>query len=208
MSRTFLYARMSTTEQNPAHQLSEVQAAGFAVDPKRIVSEIVSASIPARERPGFQRLLDRLEDTDVLIVTKLDRLGRNVLDVRQTVDKLAEIGVKVHCLSLGGVDLNSAAGKTTMCVIAAVAEFERDLVVERTSAGLKRAQAEGRPLGRPMALSPAEQAAVRTRLKHGESVSALAREFKTTRQTIMRIRDRGEGVTDAKQDSARKRTSH
>lgn len=191
MSRTFLYARVSNTEQNTADQLLEVQAAGFLVDPKRIVAETVSGSVPAKERDGFNRLMDRLEEGDVLIVTKLDRLGRNALDVRQTVDKLSKLGVRVHCLALGGVDLNSSAGKTTMTVIAAVAEFERGLIIERTHAGLKRVRDAGKTLGRPTALTPEQQANVRARLANGESISSLAREYKTTRQTIMRVRDRG-----------------
>lgn len=102
---------------------------------------------------GFQTLLDRIETGDVLIVTKLDRLGRNAMDVRQTVEYLAGVGVRVHCLSLGGVDLTSPAGKMTMQVLIAVAEFERDLLVERTQQGLIRAKAEGKQLGRPAAVN-------------------------------------------------------
>jgi putative DNA-invertase from lambdoid prophage Rac len=74
------------------------------------------------ERLGFKKLVDRLEANDVLIVTKLDRLGRNAMDVRATVEKLDGMGVKVHCLALGGVDLTSAAGKMTKAVILAVSE--------------------------------------------------------------------------------------
>ena len=85
-----------------------------AVDKKRIVTECVSGSVAAHERKGFAKLLDRLEDGDVLLVTKLDRLGRNAMDVRATVEHLARIGVRVHCLALGGVDLTSSAGKMTM----------------------------------------------------------------------------------------------
>lgn len=102
---------------------------------------------------GFQTLLDRIEPGDVLIVTKLDRLGRNAMDVRQTVEYLAGVGVRVHCLALGGVDLTSPAGKMTMQVLIAVAEFERDLLVERTQQGLIRAKAEGKQLGRPAAVN-------------------------------------------------------
>lgn len=69
---------------------------------------------------------------DVLVVTKLDRLGRNAIDVQQTVGMLEGKGIRVHCLALGGVDLTSPAGKMTMGVLAAVAEFERDLLIERT----------------------------------------------------------------------------
>jgi len=72
----------------------------------------------------------------VLIVTKLDRLGRNAIDVGATVAKLAHMGVRVHCPALGGVDLTSPAGRMTMGVINAVAQFERDLLIERTQSGL------------------------------------------------------------------------
>ncbi len=76
-----------------------------------------------------------MEEGDILVVTKMDRLGRNAMDVRTTVETLAEMGVKVHCLALGGVDLTSSTGRMTMSVINAVAEFERDLLIERTHAG-------------------------------------------------------------------------
>jgi putative DNA-invertase from lambdoid prophage Rac len=100
--------------------------------------------------------MDRMEDNDVLVVTKLDRLGRNAMDVRATVEALAKTGVQVHCLALSGVDLTSAAGKMTMGVLNAVSEFERDLLIERTQAGLSRAKAEGKTLGRPAAPEPRE----------------------------------------------------
>jgi putative DNA-invertase from lambdoid prophage Rac len=190
MSRTFIYARVSTAGQTTDNQIREIQAAAFTVDKRRIVTESVSGSVAASERPGFARLLDRLEEGDVLIVTKLDRLGRNAMDVRATVEQLAAMGVRLHCLALGGVDLTSAAGKMTMGVLSAVAEFERDLLIERTQAGLARARAEGKTMGRPSALSVAQQAEARRRLEQGESVSQLARDYNTTRQTIMRVRER------------------
>ena len=152
MSRTFLYARVSTSGQFTENQTQEVKAAGFDVQASRVIEETISGSVAANERPGFQKLLDRMESGDVLIVTKLDRLGRNAMDVRQTVETLAEGGIRVHCLALGGVDLTSPAGKMTMQVLSAVAEFERDLLIERTQQGLKRAKAEGKKLGRPEAM--------------------------------------------------------
>lgn len=153
MSRTFLYCRVSTSTQFTENQVQEVKSAGFDVQPKRVVEETISGSVAATERPGFQKLLERMESGDVLIVTKLDRLGRNAMDVRQTVETLATDGIRVHCLALGGVDLTSAAGKMTMQVLGAVAEFERDLLIERTQQGLIRAKNEGKKLGRPEATS-------------------------------------------------------
>ncbi len=189
MSRVFAYYRVSTSEQSTDNQLQEIAAAGFSVQASRAIVETVSGSVPASERQGFGKLLDKLEAGDVLVVTKLDRLGRNAMDVRATVEALTGLGVRVHCLALGGVDLTSPAGKMTMGVIAAVAEFERDLLIERTQAGLSRAKAEGRALGRPSALSAAQVQEVGRRLVAGEAIAAIARAMGTSRQTIMRARD-------------------
>lgn len=170
--------------------MCEIAAAGFALDERRITTENISGSITSSERPQFARLLDRLESGDVLIVTKLDRLGRNAMDVRSTVDRLAAKGVRVHCLALGDVDLTSAAGKMTMGMLIAVAEFERDLLIERTDAGIARARAEGTVMGRPLTLTYAQQGEVVNRLAAGANVSQLARDFATTRRFIMRVRQK------------------
>ena len=188
MSRVFAYARVSTFDQTTENQLREIRAAGFSIESRRTVAESISGSVAAKQRPGFKKLLDKLEDGDVLIVTKLDRLGRNAMDVRQTVEELAATAVRVHCLALGGVDLTSPAGKMTMQVLNAVAEFERDLLIERTKSGISRAKAEGKHLGRQWTLTAEQRSKIIQRLIVGESVSGLAREFGTTRQTIMRVR--------------------
>lgn len=189
MPRTFAYARVSTLDQGPQNQLGEIAAAGFQVEPHRVVTETISGSMSIEQRKGFARLLDKMERGDVLVVTKLDRLGRDAIDVSTTVAKLEEMGIRVHCLALGGVDLTSSAGKLTMGVINAVAQFERDLLIERTQSGLARAKAQGKPLGRPAALTSEQQAQVRGRIAKGETVSAIARDLGTSRQTIMRARD-------------------
>ena len=192
MARTFAYCRVSTAEQTTDNQVMEIEAAGFNVDPKRVIVETVSGSTAAMQRREFARLVDRLEAGDVLIVTKLDRLGRNAMDVRATVDALAALGVRVHCLALGGVDLTSPAGKMTMGVIAAVAEFERDLLVERTQAGLSRAKAEGRSLGRPATLSASQHQAILTARKSGQSLGMLAKQYGVSRAAIQRVEKRSE----------------
>lgn len=189
MSRTFAYVRVSTIDQETQNQVAEIEAAGFKVEPHRIIAETISGSVAIALRPEFSRLLDKMEQGDVLIVTKLDRLGRDAIDVASTVAKLEELGIRVHCLALGGVDLTSSAGKLTMGVINAVAQFERDLLIERTQAGIARAKSEGKRMGRPPALSDEECHAVRTQLADGKSVAALAKKFDVSRQTIMRIRD-------------------
>ena len=188
MTRVFAYCRVSTAEQTTDNQIQEIAASGFQVDSRRIIAETVSGSVAAMERKGFLTLLNKLESGDVLVVTKLDRLGRNAMDVRATVERLASVGVRVHCLALGGADLASPAGKMTMGVIAAVAEFERDLLIERTQSGLTRAKSQGKKLGRPSSLEANEIKLVEQGLTKGETVAALARAYGTSRQSIMRIR--------------------
>jgi putative DNA-invertase from lambdoid prophage Rac len=188
MSRVFAYCRVSTAEQTTDNQLREIEAAGFAIAPRRAIVETVSGSQAAMQRPQFSKLVDRLEDGDVLVVTKLDRLGRSAVDVRATVDMLAGRNVRVHCLALGGVDLTSAAGRMTMQVLAAVAEFELDLLRERTASGLERARAEGKKLGRPSALSADDAAQVRAQIEAGVPIKALAEAYGVGRATIQRLR--------------------
>jgi putative DNA-invertase from lambdoid prophage Rac len=183
MSRNFIYARVSTTDQNTENQIREIEAAGFAVNKRRIVTESISGSVTATERPQFAKLLDRLEPGDVLIVTKLDRLGRNAMDVRSTVDRLATEGVRVHCLALGGVDLTSAAGKMTMGVLIAVAGI-RTRLADRTHACRYRSrtcrrQGNGPSVGTDQCATSASPAApcsgriglaTGTRLRHDTAV--------------------------------------
>ncbi|KAG0309114.1 hypothetical protein BGZ97_013160 [Linnemannia gamsii] len=188
MPRIFAYCRVSTFDQTTENQRLEIKSAGFIIENRRLIEENISGSVAAKERPGFIKLVERMEAGDVLVVTKLDRLGRNAMDVRATVEQLTISGVRVHCLALGGVDLTSPAGKMTMQVIAAVAEFERDLLIERTQSGIHRARVAGKQFGRPPTLNAAQRAMVIERLDAGVNIAAIAREFKTTRQTIMRAR--------------------
>lgn len=189
MSRTFAYVRVSTTEQNSENQIKEIEDAGFKVEPHRIISETISGSMPTARRKGFIRLLDKIGSKDILVVTKLDRLGRDAIDVSATVDKLEKSGIKVHCLALGGVDLTNSSGKMTMGVINAVAEFERNLLIERTQSGLTRAKSQGKTLGRPKVFLESQRQEVINQLEEGKTVAAIARNFNTSRQTIMRIRN-------------------
>ena len=191
MSRVFAYCRVSLAGMHTENQVQEIAQAGFQITAARTITETISGSVAANERAGFRKLLDKLEDKDVLVVTKLDRLGRNAMDVRATVDALAGIGVRVHCLALGGVDLTSPAGKMTMGVIAAVAEFERDLLIERTLSGQARARAAGTHMGRPAKTSESDRSAIHAALSKGATVSSLADKHKVSRATIINIRTAG-----------------
>lgn len=105
----------------------------------------------------------------------------------KVVERLAKEEVRVHCLALGGADLTSPAGKMTMAVISAVAEFERDLLVERTRAGLDRAKSEGKKLGRPSLLTDDQRHEVRRRRVEGASLAELAKDFGVSRSAIHRL---------------------
>ena len=180
---------VSTAGQTAENEVREIEAAGFKVDPGRVITETVSGNSVLVQRPGFIRLLDRLAQDDVLIVTKMDSLGRNAMDMKATVEELSKGGARVHRLALGGVDLTRSSGSMTMSVLTAVAQFERDLLIERTQAGLQRAKGTGSILGRPAVLNAAQRKIVREKWAADMSVPALARQLATSRQTIMRARD-------------------
>lgn len=190
MSRVFAYCRVSTQDQNPENQRLEIMNAGFAIEPHRIIEEKISGSAPAISRPGFMKLLDRMEKGDILVVSKIDRLGRNAMDVRMTVELLAERKIKVHCLALGSTDLTSSAGKMTMQILSAIAEFEKDLLIERTKAGQARARSQGKVLGRHYKLSEEQTRHALRMIDEGESIAAIARYFRVSRQSILRCKTR------------------
>ncbi|TOJ17091.1 recombinase family protein, partial [Vibrio parahaemolyticus] len=98
--RSFAYCRVSTTEQTTENQTLAIANAGFEVQTNRVVSETISGSVKAMDRPEFSKLVDRLEEGDCLIVLKLDRLGRDAIDIQQTVQMFSDMGVRLVCLDL------------------------------------------------------------------------------------------------------------
>ena len=183
---TFGYGRVSTKEQQSENQRLEVQRAGYDVA-YWFTDEGVSGKVPALERAQFRVLLDKIQDGETLVVTKLDRLGRDAQDIGATIKMLAARHIEVIVLQLGKLDLTSTAGKLMLTMLGAIAEMERDLLVERTQSGLARAKAQGKTLGRPVSTSDDQRAAMRVRRQAGESISALARTYNVSRATIMRI---------------------
>lgn len=194
MSRVFAYARVSTVTQLTDNQREQIKQAGYSIEKRRYVEETISGSVPALQRPGFVSLLDKLEDGDTVVVTKLDRLGRDSIDVQQTVQLFAERGVRLIVLQLGNLDLTSKAGALMVKMLAAVADFERDLIIERTQAGLARAKAEGKRLGRPTKTTEKERRAITSALHAGRTVSELAREYGISRALVHNIRDAAEAA--------------
>ncbi|MGR4871759.1 recombinase family protein [Variovorax sp. LARHSF232] len=187
MSRTFLYCRVSTAEQTTENQTLQAKQAGYEVKPARVVAETISGTVPAMDRPAFAKLVDKLEEGDTLIVTKLDRLGRNASDIDRTVEHLRQAGIRLIVLDLPVAEVTSAAGDLVRRMFSAFAQFERDQLVERTHAGLERARAEGKRLGRKPALSDAQQAQARALLVEGKGVREVARMLGVSHPTILRM---------------------
>lgn len=184
MTRTFSYLRVSTTEQTTENQQLAITNAGYQIPKTRVISETVSGSQQAMQRPAFSNLVhNRMEEGDTLVVLKLDRLGRDMIDVMETLALLATKGIHVVSLDLGNIDLSSPAGKLQVQVMAAVAEFERNRIRERTKEGLARAKNQGKTLGRPslevtpQAVSDARQSmTIAETAKHlGISVASVKR---------------------------------
>ena len=187
--RVFGYGRVSTADQTTANQLQELTAKGHDIQPQRWHSDTISGKVPAMERPAFTKMLDKMEPGDMLVVSKLDRLGRDMLDVIGTLKAMSDRGIRVKVDALGDTDLTSPAGKMITGVLATVAEMERDLLVERTQAGLARAKAEGKQLGRPSKTSEEDRQAIRVQLDQGVTVSQVARDWGISRATVITIRD-------------------
>jgi len=182
---TFAYGRCSTAEQTTENQRIEIEAAGHTID--YWFSDTISGKTSASERPQFQALLAQIRNGETLIVSKLDRIGRDAQDVGATIKLLASRKIKVIVMQLGTLDLTSTAGKMMLTMLSAVAEMERDLLVERTQAGLARAKAEGKTLGRTPKTSPEQREAIKAAYAANESVSALARQYAISRATVLNI---------------------
>lgn len=185
VGRCFAYCRVSTNEQNTANQLLAIRNAGYTVEERRVVSETVSGSVQAMQRKEFKLLVEhKLEPGDTLVVLKLDRLGRDNIDVQQTAQLLSEKGIRLICLDLPAPDLSSTNGKLMLQLMGAFAEFERNRIRERTSEGLQRAKAEGKKLGRPVATDTT--ATVQRAKAEGLSQSAVADKLNIHIATVKR----------------------
>ena len=186
----FGYGRVSTGLQTTENQRLELEQAGYLIQPEFwFADEGISGKVSASQRPAFIKLKEQIRSGETLVVSKLDRLGRDAIDVLQTVKELGTKGVKVIVHQLGNTDLTSPAGKLLLMMLSAVAEMERDLLVERTQAGLARAKAEGKILGRPSKTNDIQRSEIISKLQAGESVSAVAREYGVSRASIIGIRD-------------------
>lgn len=183
--RTYFYCRVSTTEQTTANQVEAFKAKGYEVKEGFVVEETVSGAVCAMERKGFRAMVEhKLMEGDTLVVLKLDRLGRDNIDVQQTIDLLLKKGIKVHCLDLPTKDLSTSEGKLMLAMFAAFAAFEKDRIRERTIEGQARAKAQGKTIGRPSKVSPEKVAELR---KGGLSISATAKQLSVSEATVKRL---------------------
>lgn len=140
------YTRVSTVNQDAQLQLDALVDSG--VQKRDVFADVTSGSRTAIERPGMKRLLDYAESGDTVVVWRIDRLGRSLIDVLNTVNLLRDKGVKVQSLS-DGIDPETTSGRLMLGMLATLAEYERELITERVNAGIAAARQSGTRFGRP-----------------------------------------------------------
>ncbi|MEX1096272.1 MAG: recombinase family protein [Planctomycetales bacterium] len=178
------YARVSTTEQDLDLQLDALQKAGIA-------NELVftdKASGAKADRPGLEKCLAELQAGDVLLVWRLDRLGRSMAHLVALVEQLRERGVGFRSICDGAIDTTTASGELIFSIFAALAQFERSLNVERTKAGLVAARARGRLGGRPR-IEPDHPRVLMAKALHRDrsmSIADICRSLRISRATLYR----------------------
>jgi DNA invertase Pin-like site-specific DNA recombinase len=178
------YARVSTTDQNLELQLIALNQAGCG----RIYQEKISGL--KRERPELQKLLDQLRVDDIVVVWKLDRLARSTQHLLELVELIRIAGSSFCSLSEPWADTTSHSGKMIMTVFAGIAEFERDLIRERTSAGRNAALTRGVRFGRPKKMNDEQRTLALRLVSEDKSISEIAKTFKVHKATVYRLLDK------------------
>lgn len=175
--QTIGYVRVSTVDQNPERQLS-----GITLD--KVFTD--HASGRTRNRPALKEMLNYVREGDVIYVHSMDRLARNVDDLRQLVDSLTQQGIRIkfvrESLEFAGDD--NAMSRLLLTMLGAVAEFSRAQLLENQREGIAKAKAAGKYKGRKAILNKAQVAELKARVAAGEAKAALAREYKMSRQTL------------------------
>src|SRR5689334_12082316 len=178
----FGYARVSTDDQDVALQVDALRAAG--VPAENVIEETIGGAKSAK--PKLDALVARLTANDTLMVWKVDRLGRSVLDALMLVKRLDDAGVRIVITTLGA-DLKTPAGRLVMGMMLQIAEFERELIRERTVAGLAATKARGTALGRRHSLTKHQRTeAARLVLCEGQSLGQVAALFRVGRTIVHR----------------------
>lgn len=174
------YARVSTDDQTTAMQLDALRSAG-AVE----VFQDAGVSGATRDRPGLLAALSALRAGDVLIVWRLDRLGRSLRDLLALIDQLKAKGCGLRSLT-EALDTSTAGGELIFNVFGAMAQFERQLTIERTRAGLQAAKHRGAKLGRKRSLEAYQVEHARQLIEGGQSAPTVAKTLKVSRSTLWR----------------------
>ena len=167
------YTRVSTTAQDAQLQLDALLYAG--VQNRDVFSDVTSGSNTAGSRPGMQKLLAYAESGDTVVVWRIDRLGRSLVDVLNTVNTLRDAGIGVRSIS-DGIDPATTTGRLMLNMLATLAEYERELIVERVNAGIAAARRSGTRFGRPVS-DPAiiaEKLAITAAARTGGKTAAQA----------------------------------
>ncbi|WP_321921916.1 recombinase family protein [Paraburkholderia guartelaensis] len=188
MQRTFFYINGAGNSEVPERELIQLDKAGYTVALNRVAVDTVASYVAAAERPALTRLLGRVAPEDEVVVLQLSALGCNARDVLSTLLNCRKGKIGVRCVELGGVDLAGRPEPQAVKMLRAVVRMEAATRSERSRNGLKAARSNGRPTGRPASLSAPDRARVMSSLGSGLSVSEVARRFRTSRQTVLRIR--------------------
>src|SRR5215831_14184912 len=175
------YARVSTKDQNLSGQLAALKAAGAV----KVYQEKVSGV--RADRPQLAKLMASLKPDDIVVVTKLDRLGRSTRELLELIDRIGKAGAAFRSLGDPLWDTSSPQGRLLSTLLAAIAEFERELIRERTGEGRKRAMANGVKFGRKPKLSPYQRAEAIKRRAAGETLASIARSYAVDLSMISRL---------------------
>lgn len=184
-SKTFGYARVSTADQNSDSQLDALRRAG--------ADELLADTFTGKTfaRPKLMELESKLRAGDTVMVTRLDRLGRSTKELLNLVTKFDESGVNLVVLEQN-INTSSAEGRLFFTMIAAFAEFEREIMRARTIEGLQAARARGRQGGRKSALTPSQVRIAKNLVRDGSTITQVAADLSVSRPTIYRAISRGE----------------
>ena len=174
------YARVSLDEMNPALQLDALRAAGA----ERVYVEHATGA--TMSRPQLQKALDGAQAGDVLAVWRLDRLGRSMGDLISQVNQLAQRGIEFRSLS-ETIDTTTPSGRLTFHIFGAFAQFEREVLIDRTKAGLAAARASGKPVGRPRLVTHERAITARELRDTGLSLRAIGKHLRVSQATVARL---------------------
>jgi DNA invertase Pin-like site-specific DNA recombinase len=175
------YARCSTDHQDYTGQVEALKAAGCT----RVYAEKISGTVT--DRRELARALKELNPGDCFIVTKLDRLARSLKDLLVTLDQVTKSGAGFRCIDVPALDTNSPYGKLLLGVLGSLAEFERSLILSRTSEGRARAKAKGIRFGRKHTLTKYQMEEALRRRANGEDLRSIARSYQCSHSTISRL---------------------